>query len=80
MYIIQFDANPMNKSQALIDFVKFYTDPAFIHLVCFKLYFWLDNRLDTTKLKCTKLYYLYYLIYHVIDIENKLAISFWFLL
>ena len=28
----------MNKSRARIEFVEFYTGPAFIHLVCIKLY------------------------------------------
>ena len=31
-------ANQMNKSRARIEFVEFYTGPAFIHLVCIKLY------------------------------------------
>ena len=35
---IQFNANRMNKSWARIEFVEFYTGPAFIHLVCIKLY------------------------------------------
>ena len=35
---IQFNANQMNKSRARIEFVEFYTGPAFIHLVCIKLY------------------------------------------
>ena len=35
---IQFNANQMNKSRARIELYKLYTDPAFIHLVCIKLY------------------------------------------
>ena len=35
---IQFNANQMNKSRARIEFVEFYTGPAFIHLVYIKLY------------------------------------------
>ena len=34
----QFNANQMNKSRARIECVEFYTGPAFIHLVCIKLY------------------------------------------
>ena len=35
---IQFNANQMNKSRAHIEFVEFYMGPAYIHLVCIKLY------------------------------------------
>ena len=36
--IIQFNANQMNKAGPVIDYVEFSTGPAFIHLVCIKLY------------------------------------------
>ena len=46
---IQFNANQMNKSRARIEF---YTGPAFIHLVCIKLYLLPLNERHKTKTKC----------------------------
>ena len=39
---IQYNANQMNKSRARVELYKLYTGPAFIHLVCIKLYFYLE--------------------------------------
>ena len=43
---IQFNANQMNKSRAHIEFVEFYMGPAYIHLVCIKLYVEYQNVSD----------------------------------